>query len=277
MKTLCRSTCLVLATAVLASAAAAAAPAAAGARRGGPGILLGDLTWTEAEKRLTPATVVVIPLGAGAKEHGPHLRLDNDWIMAEYLKTRVLGAADVVVAPTIPYSFYPAFVEYPGSTTLQFETARALLVDVVHSLARYGPRRFYVLNTGISTLRPLRAAAESLAGEGILLRYTDLDTAGGAAVKQVQREEGGTHADEIETSMMLYIDAAAVDMSKAVKDYHPGQGPLTRNPSGGGVYSATGVFGDPTLATRDKGKIIVEAMVKDILADIESLRLAPLP
>ena len=280
MKTLCRSACVVIAVAVLASAEAATAPPAAtpqGAGRGGTGVLLGDLTWTEAEKRLTPATVVVIPLGAGAKEHGPHLRLDNDWIMAEYLKTRVLGAADVVVAPTIPYSFYPAFVEYPGSTTLQYDTARALLVDVVRSLARHGPRRFYVLNTGISTLRPLRAAAETLAGEGILLRYTDLDTAGGAAAKQVAQEEGGTHADEIETSMMLYIRAAAVDMSKAVKDYHPGQGPLTRNPSGSGVYSATGIYGDPTLATRDKGRIIVEAMVKDILAEIESLRLAPLP
>jgi len=45
-------------------------------------------------------------------------------------------AADVVLAPTIPYHFYPAFVEYPGSTTLRLETARDLVVDVCRSLAR---------------------------------------------------------------------------------------------------------------------------------------------
>jgi len=47
------------------------------------GVLLEDLTWVEAEKILNPNTVVVIPLGAAAKEHGPHLKLKNDWLIAE--------------------------------------------------------------------------------------------------------------------------------------------------------------------------------------------------
>lgn len=42
------------------------------------GILLEDLTWQEAEKALHPDTIVVIPIGAEAKEHGPHLKLKND-------------------------------------------------------------------------------------------------------------------------------------------------------------------------------------------------------
>ena len=105
------------------------------------GILLEDLTWIEAEKILTPDTVVVIPLGAESKEHGPHLKLNNDFIMAEYLKQRVLEQSNVVVAPTVNYSFYPAFLEYPGSTSLRLETARDLIVDICRSLARYGPRR----------------------------------------------------------------------------------------------------------------------------------------
>ena len=127
------------------------------------GILLEDLTWIEAEKILTPDTVVVIPLGAEAKEHGPHLKLKNDFLMAEYLKQHVLEQSSAVVTPTVNYSFYPAFVEYPGSTSLRLETARDLIVDICRSLARYGPRRFYVLNTGISTLRALKPAADLLA------------------------------------------------------------------------------------------------------------------
>lgn len=61
------------------------------------GVLLENLTWQEAESVLTPATVVVIPMGAQAKEHGPHLKLNNDFTMAEYFKRRVIAATDSAV------------------------------------------------------------------------------------------------------------------------------------------------------------------------------------
>src|ERR1019366_1555344 len=189
------------------------------------GIVLADLTWVEAEKALKPETVVVIPIGAESKEHGPHLKLKTDYLEAEYYKRQILERADVVVAPTANYSFYPTFVEYPGSTTLRLETARDMLVDICRALAQYGPKRFYALNTGVSTLRALKPAAELLAADGIVLRYTNI------------LEVGGTHADEIETSLMLYIDPASVDMRKAVKDYHPSEGGgLTRDPHKPGAY-----------------------------------------
>lgn len=239
------------------------------------GIVLADLTWVEAEKALTPETVVVIPIGAESKEHGPHLKLKTDYLEAEYYKRQILASADVVVAPTVNYSFYPAFAEYPGSTTLRLETARDMLVDICRSLARYGPRRFYALNTGVSTLRALAPAAELLAGDGIVLRYTNILEVGAEAEKRVKKEEGGTHADEIETSLMLYIDPASVDMRKAVKDYHPSAGPLTRDPHKPGAYSASGIYGDATLATREKGEAVARATVEGMLREIEALRRAP--
>jgi creatinine amidohydrolase len=237
------------------------------------GVLLEDLTWKEAEKVLTPSTIVMIPIGAESKEHGPHLKLKNDWLMAEYLKKEVMKRADVVVAPTVNYHFYPAFGEYPGSTTLRMETARDLLVDICRSLARYGPKRFYALNTGVSTIRALRPTAEVLKADGIEFRFTDILKVNEATEKQVKQEEGGTHADEIETSMMLFIAPASVDMKKAVKDYHPsGKGGLSRDPNGAGDYSASGIFGDATLATRKKGEILVHGMVEGILKEIEDFR-----
>jgi len=239
------------------------------------GIMLADLTWVEAEKALTPETVVVIPIGAESKEHGPHLKLKTDYLEAEYYKRQILASADVVVAPTVNYSFYPAFAEYPGSTTLRLETARDMLVDICRSLARYGPRRFYALNTGVSTLRALAPAAELLAGDGIVLRYTNILEVGAEAEKRVKKEEGGTHADEIETSLMLYIDPASVNMRRAVKDYHPSTGPLTRDPHKPGAYSASGIYGDATLATRDKGEAVARATVEGMMREIEALRRAP--
>lgn len=254
--------------------AAALASQAAPAR----GVLLEELTWVEAEKVLKPETVVVIPMGAASKEHGPHLKLKNDFILAEYLKARVQERAAVVIAPTVNYGFYPAFVEYPGSTSLSLETSRDMFVEICRGLARFGPKRFYVLNTGVSTLRALSPAAQILAREGILLRYTNVLEITKAVEKEVSRQEGGTHADEIETSMILYMSPADCDMSKAVKDYHPGTGGLTRDPKKAGMtYSPSGVFGDATLATREKGRRATEALLEGILREIGQLRAAQPP
>ncbi len=243
------------------------------------GVLLEHLSWMEAERVLSPSAVVVLALGAESKEHGPHLTLANDFLMAEYLKRRVLSASNVVVAPTINFGFYPSFTSYPGSTSLRYDTARDLIVDVVDSLARHGPRRFYVINTGVSTLGPLEAAASALAAKGILLRYTDILHANERVEQSVRQEEGGTHADEIETSMMLYMAPESVEMSRAVKDFHPraGPGPLSRDADAGGVYSPTGTWGDPTLATREKGQRLTEGLVTAILGEIEETRTRPLP
>jgi creatinine amidohydrolase len=242
------------------------------------GVLLEDLSWLEAEKLLNDKTIVVIPLGAASKEHGPHLKLKNDFIIAEYLKKRVLVDANVVIAPTVNYSFYPAFLEYPGSTSLRLETAKDLIIDICHSFSAHGVRKFYVLNTGVSTRKPLKMAAEELVAEGVLLGYTDIIKATEAVEKEVKKQEGGTHADEIETSMMLYIAPESVNMAKAVKDYNPDKGPLTRNPNNPqGTYSASGIWGDPTLATKEKGEKIVEAIVHAVLQDIENLQTQSLP
>ena len=185
------------------------------------GVRLADLTWQQAADVLRPDTVVVIPLGAGSKEHGPHLKLSNDAIVSDYLTQRVLDVSNIVVAPSFPYHYYPAFVEYPGSTTLSLETARAFSVEAVLSLSHFGPRRFYVLNTGVSTTRALEPAARLLAAQGILLTYTDLGGRLDRLSAPIRQQEGGTHADEIETSMMLYIDPASVDMRRAVKELQP--------------------------------------------------------
>lgn len=236
--------------------------------------------WTEAAGLLKDTTIVVIPLGAQSKEHGPHLWLRNDFLIAEYLKERLAKSQPVVIYPTVTYHYYPAFIEYAGSTSLQFETATNLIIDIIRVIAGHGPKKFYVLNTGVSTLAPLKAARESLALQGILMTYTDILHIAAEAEKQVKQESAGTHADEIETSMMLYIAPNTVDMSKAARDIPEvdGPGPLTLDPHNpNGRYSPTGIYGDATLATKEKGRVVVEAMVEGINREISVLRKSTLP
>lgn len=235
-----------------------------------PGLLLETLSWPEAERALSEHSVVVIPLGAAAKEHGPHLPLNNDALIAQWLSEQVRKHLPVVIAPLINTSYYPAFIEYPGSISLRAETACDMLVDVCRSLATHGPRKFYVLNTGVSTERPLSMAKSILEPEAIRLEYLRLSNAYSQMDTTRFEQQYGSHADEHETSLMLHIAAQVVDMSKAVDDGAEGEGPLSRT-RGNGIWSASGVYGQATLASADKGKIVADVLVRFALEEIGEL------
>jgi creatinine amidohydrolase len=236
-------------------------------------LLLENVTWIEAEKALKGYDVALIALGARTKEHGPHLPLKNDYVLAEYLMRRVADEVPVVVLPTLQYGYYPAFLEYPGSISIGAETFKNVVMDICKSMRGYGMNKFYVLNTGVSTIAPLAEAEKGLAAVGITLRSLNILEVDDKLPAGLLKQEGGTHADEGETSMMLYIAPEMVDMSKAVKDFdpRPGRRGLTRDPQGTGNYSPTGVYGDPTLAAKEKGRIIVESTVREVVRQVREL------
>jgi creatinine amidohydrolase len=233
------------------------------------GVSLETISWVEAEKWLASDPVVVIPLGAAAKEHGPHLPLNNDALIAGWLAEQVRRRLPVVVAPLINASFYPAFVDYPGSISLRLETARDLIVDSCNSLAGFGVTRFYVLNTGLSTLRPLSQVGPMLA-DGLSFEYLNLDEALQTLPQDLLEQGYGSHADEHETSLMLHIAPQVVDMELAVDDGFEGEGRLTRT-RGAGTWSPSGVFGQATLASATKGKVIAETLLRHALAQINNI------
>ncbi len=232
------------------------------------------LTWIEAEEAIKKHDVVLIALGARTKEHGPHLPLNNDFTMAEYLKDQVSKEVPVIILPTLQYGYYPAFLEYPGSISLQHDTFKNVIIDICNSFNGYGIRKFYVLNTGVSTLRPLKDAAEELEKKNIVLHYFNILETDKKHSQNLLQQEGGTHADEGETSIMLHIAPDSVNMKKAVKDYdnRPDRKGLTRDQEGDGVYSPTGIWGNPTLATKEKGKELTKFMIEDITSQIRYLK-----
>ncbi len=245
------------------------------------GILLEQKSWKEAERLLTENALIVIPLGSACKEHGFHLQLNNDFILVEYLKNEVLKNADVIVLPTVNYSYYPAFIEYPGSVSLSEECTLQMFCDISRSISKFGPKRFYVLNTGISTIQPLQKAAEILVAESILFAYTNLEKALSAReLSGIEEQEGGSHADEIETSIMLHIAPESVNMDLAACDFDKNaRGRLTRDREQANVlsYSESGVWGNAKLANQAKGQKVVKCLVEQILLDIAKLKASSLP
>src|SRR5579872_1358092 len=134
------------------------------------------LTWPEIEQAFQDNYLVVIPLGAACKEHGYHLPMNTDLIMAEKLAEHVQQHySNVLIAPPIIDSYFPSFEEYPGSLSLSLQTATELIVQRCLLWYKQGARKFYVINNGVSTNRPL-AAAKSLLEKypELLFHYLDL-------------------------------------------------------------------------------------------------------
>jgi len=232
---------------------------------------LAALTWFQARERIPEAMCLVLPVGAAAKEHGPHLRLDNDHRLAHELAARVAERLQVLVLPTLPYGYYPAFLEYPGSVSLGFATFRDSVVEICQSLSPHGARGFYVLNTGISTLRPLAEARSRLANLGIRLRFTDFGAMLAEVRAGIETQSFGSHADEIETSIMLHVAPESVCRIGAVADGFEdrGGGGLSPDPEGRGIFSRTGVYGDATRASAAKGEQLTRRLVECLVRDIE--------
>ncbi|HYM68874.1 MAG TPA: creatininase family protein [bacterium] len=247
------------------------------------GVFLERLTWLEAEPRLRADPLVVLPVGSAAKEHGPHLPLGTDRLIADYLAARLAERVPVVVLPTLTYGYYPSFTEFPGSTHLDAATFGALARAVILSLHRHGPRRFLVLNTGISTTPVLEIVARDLNhAHGLLVGVTRIEALGGRQLASLLSQPAGSHADEYETSLLLAIAPDAVRMDRAVREIPPRSAlpgvfvPSTFRRTSGSRPSATGVYGDATLATPEKGDRIVAALVDALTTAAEALRTQPL-
>ena len=139
------------------------------------GVWLQDLTWPEAKARFDEGAVVLVPVGAASKEHGHHLPLETDALLARHLAARVMATLPVVVAPVVGFGYYPAFVRYPGSQHLRSETFIALMTDILRKFVDDGVERLAVLNTGVSTEAPLRIVVRDLyAATGVRVGVADL-------------------------------------------------------------------------------------------------------
>ena len=79
------------------------------------GAWIEDLTWPEVAERLTAGWPVLVPIGARSKEHGHHLPMCTDYLLARAFTDGVLAELPVLAAPVIDFGYYPAFLRYSGS------------------------------------------------------------------------------------------------------------------------------------------------------------------
>jgi creatinine amidohydrolase len=235
-----------------------------------PGIRVSESAWPAIEKTLESGADALLPIGATCKQHGRHLPANTDFRQVDWLVEQLMVRMDVVVWPEIGYGYYPAFADYPGSVSLSESTYRLLVSDILDCIEAAGAQRIVILNSGVSTIRPLQAiltARTSGAETRLINIYSGANFT--RATTDLEEQEWGGHADEIETSMMLAIDPQSVDLSKARNaPRRIRSGRFNRRRPDEPNYSPDGVNGNPRLATCEKGAQLLVAMLDDVIGEI---------
>ena len=238
-----------------------------------PGRFIEDLTWPEVAAAFKADVPVIIPIGAASKEHGHHLPMKTDWLLARALAEGIAARLPVLIAPIVPFGYYPVFQSYPGSQHLSADTFVRLLTELLERLLDQGARRLAILNTGVSTEGPIGLVTRGiLERRGVKIGVADIRRLGRKADHLLKQQFGG-HADERETSILLAIAPELVRMDLVRADYgkEPPPGifstPTTMQSTDAGAadYSETGAFGDPTLASAEKGRAFLDAMIADLI------------
>jgi len=254
-----------------------------------------QLTWPEVAEWARRDPVCVIPV-ATLEDHGYHLPIDTDAVIAEALaEGAVLARRETaLLLPTVTHGYTPHHMHFPGSITIDWKVFVDLLLDIGRSLIHHGFNRILFVNGHGSNVPLVEMAARLLLVEqphAIAAAFWYLSTPESAALLAETRDSeqpgGMAHACELETSLYLAIDPDRVQMDKAVREIPDwdsehvwmdwNDGPLSiKGPWSG--WTESGVMGDPTVATSEKGRIWLNRAVAEIAGYIDEMaRRAPRP
>ena len=220
---------------------------------------------------------VILPVAA-TEQHGPHLPLATDTLIAEAIATRLDRACSdkLLVLPTQAIGCSEHHMKFAGSLTLTHETFRRSVMEVADSVIRHGFKRILILNSHGGNV-----AIDAVITEQLGQRYPTVETVvanwwvvAGERLKAIREGGFGSvgHACEFETSLVLAIAPELVDMSRAPKsDGIQHRAAILRSdifqPAPATFYrpfhelTRHGVFGKPTLASAEKGERILSVTV----------------
>ena len=229
-------------------------------------LLLADLTWPEVSEHLEHDRRLILPIGT-CEQHGRHLPLGTDSLVAERLAHDLSAEFRVLVAPTFHYGVnVDTEDDYAGTASLRRKTLHRALNDLLASWEGHGFEEFILLTA--NSHDPHIDAVTTVVTEHARARVVDIQSV--SIAEFLEAQTGPEHAGEAETSLMLFLRPELVRTSE-VRDYSLDpkdmrrylRGRMPRPPQGW-----EGVIGHPTAASAKKGDKIYKHVLDRIRAKI---------
>lgn len=175
------------------------------------GYFLEELTWPKAEAAFNKIKTAVIPTGS-IEQHGPHMPVGTDYLVARALAERVGKISPVIVTPAIPVGYADYHADFPGTLSLSEETLSRVYYEICTYLIKYGITHILFINGHGGNLGPLTTVGNKLRKENILAA-TILWWETAEAIDPAWSLIG--HGDFLETSVMLAVNEKIVDLGEA--------------------------------------------------------------
>lgn len=241
-----------------------------------------DQTSPQVGEHIERGALLILPIGT-TEEHGPHLPVDTDARIAEGYGERLAQALlpdlPLLLMDTIRYGYSMKVMQnWPGTIVVPTRTFMDYVFAVCRSVLEMGFGKLVILDCHGHHDGPLKTLSRELGDacdRGIAIISPARLSA--EAFQAVRRSEpgGAIHGGEWETSVLLHISPEVVDMSLATdvdvmryrSDFVAGD-----NFTGGQrvswstwhlQQSQTGLYGDPTVATAETGRVIMDAAVTE--------------
>ncbi|MXV61190.1 creatininase family protein [Natronorubrum sp. JWXQ-INN-674] len=247
------------------------------------------MTWREIETALERTETLLLPVGS-TEQHGHHMPLGVDVYMPEAIGERVAESGPALLAPPIWYGVSPHHTFKPGTFTISTETFQRYVFDVCASAGEWGIENVLLLNGHYLAQDPeLEIVVRELREEtGMGAFHVPLVNVFADVAEEIRTADVSFHASEFETSIMLELFPELVHMDRAEAVEPPEESlPLTdydalgENQVGWALsaedmteLTPTGNIGDPTVATAEKGKLLVEAAASSICTLVDELEAA---
>jgi creatinine amidohydrolase len=240
-----------------------------------PSRLIGELTFQEVSQRLRPSSILCLPIGS-IEQHGPHLPLNTDAVLAEEFTRRIIGrwseTYDLWQLPTLTVSLAREHEWAPGTLSLSIRGMAALVRDLGREIARGFPTRNLTIINGHGGNRGiLEALTQDLRADFglnvcVLHPAVWAEASNNTAVPEI-------HGGKNETSMMLAIAPHQVRrdqipqkinlVAEAIRAITLDQAATWPWTSSEKLIADMGVIGDPKTASAEWGKRLLEQIAKN--------------
>ncbi|MFW6266702.1 MAG: creatininase family protein [Halanaerobiales bacterium] len=240
----------------------------------------------EVEEYLKEDDRIIIPVGS-VEQHGPHAPLGTDSFVAQRISEDVSAEEGVMLCSPVWFGWSPHHLGLPGTISVDAEVMIDLFFEIVKSLNEHGFKKFIFLNGHrVVNISWLQIVAEKCKRKlGVAIKIFDPAYMGKEIVRELDIGSIG-HAEQLETSQMLYLMPEKVDMDKAI-DYEPEEKlhyhidpsdmrdtlnyvPGTKEDIAGLKDVSGGANGLPTKSSKEIGKKIHEHLcqrLKEVLRD----------